>query len=154
MTTTVCRLACNRRLCLFLLPLVVACGDPLGSEEGELEQMWARWTDTGITDYSYRFQRLCFCGSVDPVIVEVRDRDVISIVDAVTGEPVDPPSSDYYLSIDGIFSAIQNAVIMEAHSLTATYHSTLGYPTSVDIDYRENVIDEEVSFRASDVEER
>lgn len=40
----------------------------------------------------------------------------------------------------------------DAHSLTAEYHPTLGYPTAVDIDYEKFAVDEEMSFRASDLQ--
>lgn len=127
----------------------VACGDPLGIEQNELDRARALWRDAEITDYTYRFQRLCFCPNIEPVIVEVGSGRIISVTDETTQLPVEPPSPDYFLTIDGIFSTIQDAIEREAFSLTAVYHSTLGYPTAVDIDYLENAVDEEMSFRAS-----
>jgi hypothetical protein len=114
--------------------------------------MWSVCKDAGITDYTYRFQRLCFCSSFDPVILDVQDGVVVSVEDATTGVPIIPHSDDIYLTIDGIFEAIQDAEHRNAHSLTVEYHPTLGYPTAVDIDYDLQMIDDEMSLRASDLQ--
>ena len=132
----------------------VACSGPLGPEQNQLDQALSLWRESEITSYSYRFQRLCFCPSVDPVIIEVEEEQIIAITDEGSGQPATPPSVDYYLTIDGIFAAIHDAIEQGAHSLTAIYHPTLGYPTAVDIDYLENAIDEEMSYRASRLVQR
>lgn len=55
--------------------------------------------------------------------------------------------------MDELFEVVQDAIDQEAHTLTVEYHAQLGYPTSIDNDYWLNAVDEEVSFRASGVEE-
>jgi hypothetical protein len=61
--------------------------------------------------------------------------------------------SGFFLTVDELFEVVQDAIDQEAYSLTVGYHAQLGYPTSIDIDYLLNAVDEEVSFRASGVEE-
>ena len=139
---------------LVFLPMLTACSDPHGPEQSDLNANLAVWQSANIEDYQFRFQRLCFCAFIDPVIIEARGRDVASVVLADSGTAVDTTQlTDYFLTVDGLFEVIQDAIDEEAHSLTVMYHAELGYPTSIDIDYLLNAVDEEVSFRASGVEE-
>lgn len=137
------------RMGLALMPLTLACSGVFGPGNGEFEENLVKWRESGIDDYQFRFQRLCFCAlSVESMIVEVRDGAIVSVVDADSGEPIESGHGDFYLTVDGIFAAIRDALDRDAHELTAIYHETLGYPIEVDIDYEENAVDEEVSFRA------
>ena len=139
---------------LVFLPMLTACSDLHGPEQSELNTNLAAWRSANIEDYQFRFQRLCFCVFIDPVIVEVRHGDIASVILADSGTVVDTTQmGGHFLAIDGLFEVIQDAIDQEAHSLTVEYHAQLGYPTSIDIDYLLNAVDEEVSFRASEVEE-
>jgi hypothetical protein len=81
--------------------------------------------------------------------VEVLNGEIISATVTATGEQPHEAVADHVLTIDDIFAEIQDAMDRNAHSLTVEYHGTLGYPMEVDIDYDENVADEEMSYRAS-----
>ncbi|UCD24069.1 MAG: hypothetical protein JSW51_13740 [Gemmatimonadota bacterium] len=146
--------SCRVALCLGVLasPLT-ACSEPHGPEQSELNANFAKWQSANVGDYEFRFQRLCFCAFIEPVTIEVRAGQIASVVHADSGTVVDTTQlSWYFLTVDGLFEAVQDAIDREAHSLTVEYHVQLGYPTSIDIDYSLNVADEEVSFRASEVE--
>jgi hypothetical protein len=136
-----------------LVSTIAGCSGLFEPEGSELEENMEKWAESGIEDYRFRFQRLCFCISVDVFLVEVVDGEIVSATVADTGEEPHPAVVDQILTIDSIFAAIQDAMDRDAHSLSVTYHETLGYPTEVDIDYLENAIDEEMSYRASDVVE-
>jgi hypothetical protein len=134
-----------------LVSLFAACTglfDPTGSE---LEENMEKWAESGIEDYRFRFKRLCFCVFVDLVEIEVVDGEIVSVVVVETGEPPHTDIMDTFLTIDGIFAEIRDAIDRDAFSPSVTYHETLGYPTEVDIDYEENTVDEEMSYRASGV---
>jgi hypothetical protein len=136
------------------LPMLTACSDLHGPEQSELNANLAVWQSANIEDYQFRFQRLCYCVFIDPVIIDVRDGDIASVILADSGTVVDTTQmGGHFLTIAGLFEVIQDAIDQEAHSLTVEYHAQLGYPTSIEIDYLLNAVDEEVSFRASEVEE-
>ena len=139
---------------LVCLPMLIACSDSHGPEQSELNASLARWESADVEDYRFRFQRLCFCIFIDPVNIEVRGGEITSVVHADSGTVVDTTQmSGYFLTVDELFEVVQDAIDQEAYSLTVEYHAQLGYPTSIDIDYLLNAVDEEVSFRASGVEE-
>ncbi len=138
---------------VFLVFLMCGCSGLFDPTENDLEENLSKWQASGIEDYSFRFQRLCFCISVEALNVEVVDGEIVSATVAATGETPHPAVVDQVLTIDGIFAAIQDAIDRDAFSLSVTYHETLGYPTIVDIDYNEQAIDEEMSYRASEVAE-
>ncbi len=147
----ICCLALFSVVCL---PMLTACSDLHGPEQSELNANLAVWQSANIEDYQFRFQRLCFCAFIDPVIIEVRHGDIASVILADSGTVVDTTQmGGHFLTVGGLFEVIQDAIDQEAHSLTVEYHAQLGYPTSIDIDYLLNAVDEEVSFRASEVEE-
>lgn len=145
--------SCRLYVCLLLLPLVLGCSVLFGPEDGELDENLGLWREAGIEDYTFRFRRICFCTATNAVVIEVRAGSVQSIVDAESGEPVDARFLTSYLTVDGLFEEIREAIDRDAHTLSVTYHQSLGYPTSIDIDYEVNTIDDEVSFRASELEE-
>ena len=139
--------------CMCLTVLLAGCTSLFDPDGSELDENMDRWANSGIEDYRFRFQRLCFCVSVDPVEIDVIDGQIVSITLIETGEPPHPDLVDTYLTIDGLFAEIQDAMDRNAFSLSVSYHETLGYPTSIDIDYQANAIDEEMSYRASELVE-
>lgn len=88
--------------------------------------------------------------NIDEVTIDVHDGAIISaaLVDAC--DSADSPNLGAYLTIDGLVEEIRHALNRDAHVLSATFHETIGYPTSVDIDYDERAIDGEMSCRAAD----
>ena len=139
------------RFGLFAPCLLLGCSNLFGPTRGEFEENLAIWEEAGIGTYRYMYQRLCFCVNTDAVTIEVRDGSITSVTLVETGEPAEAVYLDTYLTIDEIFEEIQDAIERDAHELSVTYHETFGYPTSVDIDYNENTIDEEMSYRASNL---
>jgi hypothetical protein len=113
----------------------------------------ARWEEAGLEDYVFEFQRLCFCGGdvIRRVRIEVRSGSVSAATYVDDGAPVSGDLEDYP-TIEALFEEIQDAIDREAHSLTASYHAELGYPTSVSIDYIELAVDEEMAFNVYSLE--
>jgi hypothetical protein len=66
------------------------------------------------------------------------------MVAANTGKPVNPEYFKNYNSIPKLFDLVQDAIAKKAHSLSVTYHPTLGYPTQINIDYDQQMADEEL----------
>jgi hypothetical protein len=133
--------------------LSLGCAGVLDPTTSELEDNLEKWHSAGIESYRFRFQRLCYCISVEALTVEVVNGEIVSATVATTGEQPHEAVADHVLTIDDFFAEIQDAIDRNAHSLTVEYHGTLGYPTEVDIDYDENVADEEMSYRAGELAE-
>jgi hypothetical protein len=141
-----------------VLVLGAGCGttgpsDPLERERERLEQARARWRSQDILDYSFTFRRSCFCApsALEPAVVTVHRGEIVSVQRAADGAPQDPAS---YYTIEGLFDLLQDAIDQGAASLSATYDSALGYPTSAYIDRSEMIADEELGFQATDLEQQ
>jgi hypothetical protein len=78
-----------------------------------------------------------------PVVIEVRNGKVTSMVAANTGKSVNPEYFKNYNSIPKLFNLVRDAIAKKSHSLSVTYHPTLGYPTQISIDYSDQIADEE-----------
>ena len=147
-----------RALALALsLPALAGCFDVLGlgsdKRERALAEARARWRAQGPARYEFEFSRICFCllGG-QPMTVTVRDGAVVAVV------PVEPLPEGYpaprvqdHYTVEQLFARIADAIERDAHRLSATYHPSLGYPTSVFIDYEENVADEEFGWSATNL---
>jgi hypothetical protein len=127
--------------------------DDLEGERARLEQARGQWRAQNIVDYQFTFRRNCFCGPDvrDPALVMVRGGTVASVASVATGAPRDPA---LYYTIEELFDLLEDAIDQQAARLSATYHSSLGYPTSAFIDRNEMIADEELGFEATDLQPR
>lgn len=145
----------GRTLRTALLPLAVlgvtGCGlvgpDEARDAANDLRLAYALWTAQGIEDYDLTVEERCFCASIGPIVLRVRD--------GVRSEAV-PPAGYVGPSIEAaavpdvpeLFGFIDDAIDRRAHRIRVVYHPTLGYPTEISIDYSENIVDEERGYEA------
>jgi len=141
-----------KKITLLLLALILAACSAGGSE---LSRNQSKWEGAEINHYRFQLSVGCFClfRSQMPVTVEVKDGEVISIVD-VNGEdfPMDDPMSDLVLkhaTIDRLFSELGSETVQKADHLTMSFDPTYGFPTEVAIDYIELAADDELYLSAS-----
>ena len=80
---------------------------------------------------------------VTPVSISVRENRIVA-VDYVVKHRV-PFAIDYQI-IEGLFDLLQEGIDKNVHSISAEYHSELGYPIDVWIDYEIGAIDDEIGF--------
>ena len=123
-------------------------------DQVELEHSWRVWQARRADNYRYVQQRLCFCAveSVAPVLVTVSNDVVVDRRFASNDAPVPINLASSWGTIDDLFRLIDRALEMEAASLHVTYHSTLGYPTHISIDYSTNTADDEIVVTATKLE--
>jgi len=129
-----------------------SCGLITGTDEeheDDLRDAERRWSQAAIQDYQIVVQQLCFCGYTRPVRVTVRSGNIVSRVDADTGEPV-PPQGEHVRDVRGLFDLIRDAIKRDAYSLAVTYDGTFGFPTQINIDYIGNAIDDELVVKTSE----
>lgn len=144
-----------RRLHIVLVAAaaLAACGD--GTRPiAELARAQARWVDHGPSSYSITILRGCEClpEMSGPVVVVVREGRVESRRYVPSGGPVDATFEDLFPTVDGLFGLIADAAQQDSARLEVTYHPTLGYPTSIVIDYHPVYVDDEVYYYISNFE--
>lgn len=132
--------------------LAAACGQPLSVEatSAAYGHHRAAWEAAGVRDYRYLFQRRCECPPemTAPVEIEVRGGAVEAVMLSQSGAPVSPELLPAFPTVDDLFDLIDEALRRDADLLEVTYDSPLGYPTSLRIDYRREVADDEVDIEA------
>jgi hypothetical protein len=130
--------------------VAAACGNITGHSgaTADLREAEARWNRQGINDYQVVVRYACFCGYTRPVRMTVRFGNVVSRVDAETGEPA-PAFAEYVRDIEGLFDLIREAIERKAHKVDVSYDRVYGYPTSIDLDYLFNAVDDELQVTVS-----
>lgn len=127
---------------------------PKASHTAQLRQNKRLWTKQKIANYRYTLSRSCFCvpEARQPVKIEVRNGKLTSIVAANGGKAVNPEYFSQYDSIPKLFDIVQDAIARKAHRISVTYHPTLGYPTKIEIDYDQQMADEELYLTVENLE--
>ena len=139
-------------LALVVLGALVGCGN--AQHQNDLDAADAKWQAAAPAAYEWVVQRSCFCPDIEPLRVQVRGGEVTSAVRlmAATTE-VTLASGDYqtWFVVPGLFAVVQKAIDEGADKLTVSYDATLGYPTTVQIDWHANATDDEEYFTARDL---
>lgn len=127
-------------------PIRVTQTRPSKSDLQQLRVNQRLWNKQNITNYRYTLTRSCFCiaEAREPVIVEVRNGETVSVTSAATGQPVDPELFKQYDTIPELFKVIQDAIARKADKLDIQYAPQLGHPTQINIDYSFQLADEEL----------
>lgn len=144
-----------KKIIFIVLALVlVACG---GNTSSEFDQNLQKWNDANISHYRVQVGISCFCpfGEVNPITVEVRDNQVVSMMGANGVEilDTDPLYSTLmtYATIDNLFTWSGEA-LANADKIEITYDATYGFPTSVAVDYITEATDDEIWIDVSNFE--
>lgn len=114
-----------------------------------LDQGRQLWESDGLETYKMDFQWHCFCHPTytSPVVVAVEPGDVIgSVVYPDGGLPVDQTAFGGFRTVEGLFELVQDAIDRKPHSMSVRYHPDMGYPLLVEIDFVQNVADDETRF--------
>jgi hypothetical protein len=152
-----------KKLLLLVLTIVLSACTTLasaGEPKSEVEQARDKWQAAGISHYQINVSVSCFCAFNDemPLIVEVKDGEVISLKSA-TGKELNPTNLQYYeryLTIDKLFKEIENGFKTEgsdqgpADKVEVQYDETYGFPTTINIDFVEQAVDDELYITVSD----
>jgi len=142
----------TRLLVAALLIPLAACRESTGPDN-QLAAARARWAEHGPTTYTITVARACEClpEMSGPVIVTVRARAVTSREYAGTGAPVASPLAEQFPSVEQLFARIEAAQRAHVAQLVVIYHPALGYPVRVAIDYLAGMVDDEVTYSATDL---
>ncbi|MEA5536472.1 DUF6174 domain-containing protein [Crocosphaera sp. XPORK-15E] len=112
----------------------------------ELQKNRELWRSQPLKNYQYNYQQQCFCPSPGntPLKVSVKNGKITQVIDLKTNQAI--ADLTYPKTIQQLFQIIAEAIEKKAYEILVTYHSTLGYPTRIAIDYQKMLADDEVTY--------
>lgn len=136
-------------LCFTLITLVACTGlvEQNSAADDEFYSYLQKWRLAAIENYDMHYQPLCYCLPEHQrrIYLQVRSGQIVSAVYADNKERLDP-SVDYDLkSVSDLFDLIDEAMAKPAAELVVSYDDSLGYPTSIYIDYYARMVDDEIT---------
>jgi hypothetical protein len=108
-----------------------------------------RWQNSHLSHYRYTIHVGCFCAFMDtmPLTIEVANGAVQSMSYS-DGSPVPPDqlaSFARYSTIEAVFSLTADA-LHRADEVKVAYDRTYGFPSTVQIDYMKDAVDDELAL--------
>jgi len=150
------RAARARLVALVGLAAAIGCTSPAGPSEIEqaLRENRSRFRALVGGSYTFDYRNLCFCPVflVDGVRISVREHAIVSVVTLSDGRAVPAEHWHFYKTVEGVFSAIEDAVGRDPATLEVSYDQRFGYPTHVFIDLDLMIADEEQTYILSNLE--
>jgi hypothetical protein len=131
--------------------LLVGCGSTPAPQINMAAAARSVWTASGLRDYHFIYETVCFCPPEDPILVTVRAGKVVAGAYVTTHEPVSAARLSTLLSVDDLFTKLDAAHARPAHTVQVTFDRRYGYPTSLYIDWDVMIADEEIEYRVSDL---
>lgn len=107
----------------------------------------AAWEQRGIDDYTFEFERICFCPPLYATVTVVNGA-VTSAIDMDTGMPVDAELLDEVRTIPELFDFIEEAAALDPDALTVEYDLTESFPTRISMDRLFMAADDEITLQA------
>lgn len=133
-----------------VLVLLAGCSllDPTDEDRASLEEARTRWESLALDRYTYLVRRACEClpETTGPFEVRVRPGEEPTVIRPETGEALEPPVSDAFPSVQGLFALVDDALRRGAHRVDVEYDRSTGTPLRLSIDYDEQVADEELLY--------
>ena len=138
----------------FALALAACTGSGTSTpEETALEAPRTTFHENMATSYTFHWRQSCECTreATDEMLITVTNGTISDAIYVQTEQPVPANIRATLLTIDGVFYKIQDAIDEDAHMITVVYDTELGFPSSVAVDYSEQIADEELSLIISNV---
>jgi hypothetical protein len=114
----------------------------------ELAVQRERWSAQHIVDYQLTLSRSCFCApeGAGLVVLTVLDGQPVEWLYFLSGDPVATEWQAVFPTVDGLFDFLEEAIDRGADTIDVTFDPELGLPTSVRVDYRLGLADEEIAY--------
>ena len=126
------------------------------AQNAEFDASLKRWKSAALSSYEYGYRKYCECHPDSPpeTIVTVRSGKVTAVRHRPVGYdhevPADAKNLQYYWTVDGLFDLLRAAFARGA-MVRVTYDPSLGFPTSINIDYDANFIGDELDLKITGV---
>jgi hypothetical protein len=141
-----------RGLLLALLVVTSACSSAFGPDEARaLAEARQQWAGRSFPDYTFDIRHDCFCSpeQVGPVRITVRGGTIVAATLLGTGEAV-PPANWY--TIEQLFERIPLWAKEDGvDDVIVEYDATLGFPSSIEIRFKEDILDAGGAYTVSKV---
>lgn len=114
----------------------------------DLDAATLRWFDSGPQSYEFVFNWECFCPqqAQTPVRVRVEGGQIVSTVDAATGDPVVAPGGLEYQTVSNLFGWISQRLAKNPEFAALTFDAETGYPISARFNPILQLTDDEEAF--------
>ena len=109
-----------------------------------------KWQQSGIKNYVYTFQRSCFCtrDATREVLTQVKNGQAIESQFKDSGLPLPANLNFNSLSINDLFNTVETAIDKRVDIIKVKYNEKTGQPTSIYIDGKTGITDDEFSLIA------
>lgn len=130
-----------------LFTLIFSACTPL--TDSEFNRNYEKWQMANISHYRFSLGVSCFCAFTQkmPLSIEVKDGQVVSMT-YNDGSAVPDSEREFfarYETINALFDYTKGAMA-DADEIHIQYDSTYGFPSSVQIDFIKNAMDDELSL--------
>ncbi|MEE9425779.1 MAG: DUF6174 domain-containing protein, partial [Methylococcales bacterium] len=122
----------------------------------DLENARGKWEQLAIDDYSYTLTNP-LSAPVKLVIEENQFVDIsydcgqenTNVFEALCDEN---PGEGLFRTVESLFQVVDDAIVYQAEVIKVEYDQTYGYPTTIFIDFDKSGADDEMTFKASDLQ--
>lgn len=149
------------RLLLTLALGILLAGTVAAAEQdmARLDSARALWEAAQNGDYRFRYQKYCDCNRDEPkiTVVTVSDGAVASVHHLFSGSDREVPAREgsltEYWTMEDLFDKLAAAYASDA-MVRVEYNEELGFPQTLYIDYRPDLVGEEIDLRRIGFESR
>ena len=133
--------------------VIFSAGDD--DPQANLTEHRALWDGTGIADYTFNFQRICFCNAqfIIPVRLTIRGDTIIEVFDLQEEQPIETYAPGDYLGIDELFDFLQGAIDQNAVEIDVSYDQNLGHPVDITVDFSRQRFNDDLAFQIRELQE-
>jgi hypothetical protein len=147
---------------ILMLGLSVLMAVSAAAAEADLERLQsarALWDAAQDGTYRFRYQKYCDCNRDEPkvTVVTIGNGTVVSVFHLFAGSDREVPAREdslaEYWTMDDLFEKLAAAYSGDA-VVRVDYDANFGFPSSLYIDYRADLIGEEIDLRGIGFEPR
>ncbi|HEX2957521.1 MAG TPA: DUF6174 domain-containing protein [Chitinispirillaceae bacterium] len=105
---------------------------------------WISAKESNTSCYTYKSRLSCECAYTEDYKITVNTNTISSVQEVATGKYLAEKEFQYFRTIDQWIDYIYKAFEREPYSCDIKYDQVYGYPTQINFDFDERMIDEEL----------
>ena len=118
----------------------------------EVQKQLEIWKSHNINSYKFSFTKTCLdCSEYDllSVDVTVTNGQITELIENPLSNPITPSNIDNIMTIDQIFRFMVKALQQNVFNIHYTFDLEYGHPTSINIDYTESSVTDQIHIGAN-----
>jgi len=125
----------------------------LAGLRAELRIQRERWAAQRMFDYQLTMSRACFCPpeGAGLVVITVLEGEATAWQYFLSGDTIAPEWRAAFPTVDGLFDFLADAIDRGAAEIEVRYDEQIGVPTTIRVDYRLAVADEEIAYEVEKI---